>query len=1094
MRTFLSLTVCLSALSSSLHGAETTGRIFGRVTDPAGLAIRDVEIAITNRQSNRLLKVVTNNEGVYGAPKLLLGSYTVSARYSGFKVSLMEGVTLESGSNAEINFRMEVGSVNDSISVVASPTIIDTATGAQVASINELLVTRLPNASRETGLLLRLIPGAVSAATTGGGLSPNVSVNGLRQTSNIYTLNGTDASDMFNGKSSRMPPLDAIGEFSVQTNYSAEFGRGSGVSVVATTRSGTNDLHGTIYNFFRNDNLNANTFLRNSTSVVRPEGKSNLGGVSIGGPVYIPKVYNGRNKTFFFFNHQRLISPAQPYTFQRGGLTAAELAGDFSASLVIPRVTPAAAAAPNTPFGGRSGQPATDLRSLISPASVRMYRALDLPIVERSGAFTFENASRQVSEPEYTFRADHALTANSTFSFFGYYRRQRPGMQFSGQAPLVSQFTEYFHTSNFSAAHTWVIRPSIVNDMRFGRNAIDQQRATRNDEVDYSIFGIPSARLAPFQTLDIRTLTPSQFSFRFTNHKWEDRHIWDYRDTLSIVRGNHFFKAGVLYQQHDLFQLNTIQNVFNFGGSWLGNQAAEWLIGWPQSMCCISQPQLADSRKQVLQFFLQDDWKVTPRLSLNLGVRYEPQFWAYLKNGEGLLFTPFVQSTKYRNFPNGVLPIGDPALPNKSGIPHDLNNIAPRLGFAYRLDQAGKFVVRGGWGMFYDFLDSAVRDGGATNSLFPFRHSYEATYNLGYPGGDRWLNIFAYQNIPVPDFNKAVDPGSAFFNPNTSFGYYAPNSKVGFTHQWNATLEHEFRRGWLWSLTYLGHRGVDLVSPEFWNYPVRTGAGDNWNAQNVAARRPIQEYRLQERLFWGDQGVSSYQAGRASLRARLSNLTLNATYTYSAAFANIDSTFDNGAFRTRPDTLAFENARTYVDRPHNLQVNASYDLPGPRSSNLLVKLLLRDWSISPNFQVVSGAPVDLRAAQNNNYVCSSCSARPDWVSGQPAINPNWRRDPNLVYVNYAAFRQPEPGTFGNVARNIIRWPTRVLTDASVRKSFLFAEGRLRAEVSGEFFNLFNAVNFNAARSISLGAPLQATMRSSWTDPPREVQLGLRFVF
>ncbi|MBK9169397.1 MAG: hypothetical protein IPM24_18305 [Bryobacterales bacterium] len=179
---------------------------------------------------------------------------------------------------------------------------------------------------------------------------------------------------------------------------------------------------------------------------------------------------------------------------------------------------------------------------------------------------------------------------------------------------------------------------------------------------------------------------------------------------------------------------------------------------------------------------------------------------------------------------------------------------------------------------------------------------------------------------------------------------------------------------------------------------------------------------------------------------------------------------------------------------HNLQIIGNWDLPGAGRRNGPLRAVLGGWSLSPFFQIVSGAPVDMRAAQNNNYVCQSCVARPDWTGEQPVINPNWRQDPNLTYINLAAFRQPAPGTFGNVARNAVRWPTRFLTDVSLRKGFSVADGRLRAELSGEFFNLFNRVNFNAPRAVSLGNPIQATMRSAWTDAPREVQLSFRIVF
>ena len=1080
--------VCLAA-----YAAETTGRIYGRVTDASGAVVPNALIEVQNQQTGVVLKLAANSEGNYNAPKLSVGMYQVIARVQGFKEVKLSDIVLESGTIAEINVQLQPGQVSESITVTASSVIVDTTSGALRTSMNQTLVDRLPMSARVSNYLIQFVPGAVELINRGGTLAPQFAVNGLRDTSNNFTLNGTDASDVFNAKGNRFPNPEALNEFSVQSNYSAEYGRGAGVSVVAVTRSGTNDYHGSVFNFFRNDNLNANSFDRNATNRIRPEAKSNLGGVSLGGPVFIPRLYNGRNRTFFFFNTQRLFAPAAPYTWTHGGLTAAELAGDFSKSAVIPKVSTAAAAAPNSPFAGMAGQSVPDLRSLISPAVLRAYSYLKIPTVQQSGQQILENQSRSNSEVEYTARVDHTLFQGNTLSGFLFKRHQKPDFQKISGTP-AAQYTEYFFVDNYSVADTWVLSPTLVNEVRVGRNAINQPRTTLNSDLDYSIFGLTSPRLSPAQAVSFGSLTPTNLGLSFTAQKEENRHVYEFRDTVSMVVGSHFLKAGVMLQDHEVYQYNNVNNTFSYSGGWLGSRAAEWLIGWPQSMCCVSEPKVQDSRKRLFHVFFQDDWKVTPRLSLNLGIRYEPQFWAYLKDGRGLMFVPFKQSQQYQNFPLGVLPVTDPQLPTRSGIPNDLNNFAPRLGFAYRLDSAGRFVVRGGWGLFYDFLDAAARDGGAAYSLFPFGHSYDVTYNLGYPGGDRWLDIFGYQNQPTPNFSQPLNPATAAFNPNSVYGLYAPNNKIGYTHQWNLTLEQEFARGWTWTLAWLGNRGVDLASMEYWNSPVRRDASDNWNAENVASRRPIQQYRLQTRSYLtAATGSSSYNAAQAQLKARLSQLTLNVAYTLSSTFADVDGIWGSDYIRSNPDTLAVDWARSVIDRPSNLQIVASWDLPKFQGAPRFVRMLGGGWTASPYFQVVSGTLVNVLAAQNNTFTCQSCSVRPD-ATGKSVINSGWRNDPNLVYVSTAAFSQPRDGTFGNLGRNAVRWPTRTNFDISVRKAFDIWRERVRAEVRGEFFNALNLVNFTAPQSISQASPIQFSMKNAWAGSPREVQIGLRLAF
>jgi len=454
------------------------------------------------------------------------------------------------------------------------------------------------------------------------------------------------------------------------------------------------------------------------------------------------------------------------------------------------------------------------------------------------------------------------------------------------------------------------------------------------------------------------------------------------------------------------------------------------------------------------------------------------------------LFIPGAQSQQYPNFPSGVIPLDDPQSPDRSGRAPDWNNIAPRVGFAYRMDQAGSRVIRGGYGVFYDSTDSN-RDGINLTSAFPFYNDYSATFNRGYPGPNGWLNIFNYTGIPIPNFGVPADPGKAVFDPTATYGTYLPDNRLGFVQQWNLTFEQQFHPGWSYSAAYIGNRGVDLFGEGFWNVPQYTGPTDNWNLENLAARTPIQQYRYQTRTYPAANAGSSYEAVQFTLKARVQDFHLLSYYTYSRTYSNIDGIWGL-YYRSNPDSLAVDWARSDIDRPNAFQTLFTWDLPIFRHSKHFVGKMLGGWEATTLFQTMSGTPVNVVAAQNNTFTCQACTIRPD-LTGQPLINANWRSDPNLVYVNAAAFSQPKDGTFGDAPRNVIRWPYTKDVDLNFAKEFRPVE-RLRIEIRAEFYNLFNWVNWQPPSSISLGNPNSLSMKDDWTAAPRNMQLGLRLMF
>lgn len=1080
----------LLAHATAAGAQERTGHIHGKVVDASGGVIVGATVKMTDTLTGYQRTVVTNDEGLYSAPRLPTGNYTLDVQAGGFKTARRAGITLSAGLTAEVNVPLEVGNATDEVEVRAAQPVVNTTSGAVRTAISQIFVDRLPLAGRDANELIELVPGMTT------GVKGNYAANGLRETSNNFTLNGTDNSDIWSSIAKRNPPPDALQEFTIQSNYSAEYGRGGGVAVLANTKSGTNQLRGSAYDYFRSENLNANTFERNAANLPKAEFKQHQWGVTVGGPVIVPRLYDGRNRTFFFFNAQRLSTPATSYVYRRGGLTAAELAGDFSQSATVPRVSTAAAAQPNSPFAGMAGQPITNLRPFLSQTAVKWYQLFDLPIVQRSGEQFLESRTRERSEPEYTWRGDQSIGTNHRLSLSGFYRSE------GGQFTQINNAPEGFMQGSpkqhhhYALSHVWTLRPTIVNEMMVGYNRLYDTRQATFGSVDFAALGMPFAPLSQRQFIAAKpVLAPSQFNLAGSSSKFEARDLYDFRNTVSIFKGRHLLKGGITAQIHNITAENLSNMEYSYEGRWLGNRAAEFLIGWPQSFGSIAEPSYKAARRNVLHMFIQDDWKVTSRLALNLGVRWEPQQWGYLKQNNALIFIPGAVS-HYSNFPKGTITISEPPSPGRAGRKNDWNNFAPRLGAAYRLDDEGRRVVRGGWGIFYDTLPG-VHDGTDLQAEFPFTRSWGTSFDRGYPGPEGWLNIFAYDNVPVPDFSKPADLATAFFNPRGAPGRYQPDIPMGFVHQVNATYEQEFRPGWSYSAGYVGSRGVDLWGLDFWNLPVATGRGDNWNEDNLAARRPDQNYARVQKSFVSNNAESNYHAAQFTLKATTRSFHMLSHYTYSRAYGNIDGVHTEGDAvgygRSHGTDLSVDWARSVMDIPHRLMVISSYDLPFARDRRGVVGTLLGQWSVTSVFQIQSGRPVNVLAAQNNTFTCQPCWVRPD-ATGEPLINENWRSDPKLVYVNEAAFRQPADGTFGNLPRNAIRWPHFKTVDFSVMKT-LPAVRNARLQLRADTFNLFNWVNFNAPARVRPGAENSTlSMFQQGFGQPRNMQVSVRIVF
>ena len=659
----------------------------------------------------------------------------MEAELTGFKKFRRSEIVLATGDVLEINLVMEVGQISDIVTVTERSPLVNTTTGANKTTLETELMEHFPIPNRGVVDLMQMVPGARKSAFHG-----HYAIGGLDGRRSSYALDGTDTGDPSGAYSVRppdqdytaAPPPDALSEFSVETNYSAEYGETPAAKILMTTKSGTNQFHGSIYDWFRTENLNANTFQNNYYGRPKADFKKHQLGFTAGGPVSLPKIYDGKDKTFFFVNYQRFLDyPGNPITRQVGGLTAAELAGDFSQSTVKPLVSRNAATAPNSPFAGMENQEITNLAPFLSPTAVRMYRVLQIPLVPTSGARYLEQIYQQRKIHDWTMRVDQTIGKKHNLSFSSFYQHNIPSpIPYDFAAPALKS-AKPWRTQHYSLAEIWSISPTMVNELRVGYIRWREYELLDNGGVDLNSLGIPY----PTDSINFTiSTTASFFTIRHRTGLQRLRDTYNYLDTFSITKGSHFLKMGGTIAVRNHTTENMFSPSYSSTGTWLRNPAAEFLIGWPTGGT-ISQGIYQPQRGYFNHFFVQDDWKATRRLSLNLGLRWEPYQWSYFSNDYALMFKPDARS-KYSNFPQGVITVGDPGWEGRAGIPNDYNNLAPRLGFAYRLDEKGTKVLRGSWGVFYNVAAFASEGSYIAGSTFPFFHNYTTSYDRGFPAGE----------------------------------------------------------------------------------------------------------------------------------------------------------------------------------------------------------------------------------------------------------------------------------------------------------------------------------------------------------------------
>ena len=1115
------------------------GTVLGTVTDPTGAPVPGAPVVVTNVGTNIAFRTQTNTQGFYTAPGLPVGQYSVSITGSGFKNSVRSGITLEVDQRAEVNAQLELGTLTESVDVVGEAPLINTSDATVGKVIENRRIADLPVNGRSAFALVLLTPGVRSViggneagfVDRGQNLAA-ISINGGTPTQNAVIVDGGNAVNTYVPDLNANPAVDAIQEFKVQTStMSAEFGFTSGGVVNVVTKSGTNRLQGTLYEFVRNDAFDArNTFSRS----VAPFRYNQFGG-AVGGPVVLPRLYDGRNRTFFFFNYEewRYARYANPIATMP---TALQRAGDFSrtfdASGKLITIYDPATTAPNPNGSGsvRSLFPGNIIpASRLDPVSVNFLRFYPLPNRTPSNAFADSdnyqgNVQEKRSNRQYTTRVDHTLSAKNTlFGRYMYYRHSNDqGASVPYPDPVVRYRYDNFQNHNIVLSDIHIFTPHVLNEFRVSvaRQYFPFQVASAGGGWPQKL-GLPSS-VPPTTVPSIGNGLPG---FTTGTVGLRGALTWQFYDSVSVVKGKHSLKIGAEIRiiQGNNLQPSTPSGNFTFPVTLTGNPQAQAGTGSAFATFMTGAVGSAtvgtylgnSQRGRTYSGFFQDDWRASRRLTLNLGLRYDYQDWPYESNNGVSNFNPFGIDPNYGL--KGRMEYGGKDFTGSTINPY-YRSFGPRFGFAYSLTPQGHTVLRGGYSIFYPLVFTYVQLG--TSGFAQTTTAYNP------PGGDGNYPAFQFsKGFPTPP----LQPQGAGLGPSAflgqGVGWVPGDNRPPMTQQWNIALQHQLPGSWLLESTWSANHGSRLSSvnydlnqmePKYYaEYGLAlqdrvanpyAGVPGTFGTATITRAQSLRPYPYYATINVSNPtlGNSIYHAFIQTVQKRFSQgLTLLVSYTASKqiddsvvtpigfASGQLTPTFQNGKFDRRR-----ERSVDPTDVSRNLVISGLYQLPFGKgkqflnASNAALRRVVEGWQINTILSSQTGWPLPIRGASNN------LADRPNSTGQSAALeNPSAAK-----WFNTGAFVNPPTYTYGNVGRTLpdVRGPGLFNLDLSVTKDTQVSE-RMRVQLRVESFNVLNSVNLNRPGTTFVPGPTGQNQSAAFgvitsARDGRSLQFGLKLYF
>jgi Carboxypeptidase regulatory-like domain len=1117
----LCLVFVLSLLASTAALAQTA-TILGTVTDPSGSVVPNANVTIINTGTNAQRVLQTNSSGNYIAPELTIGIYSVRTEASGFKRYERTGIKIDSNDTVRVDATMEVGNVSDSVTVAADAVKVESDSSEISDLISGRQVAELAINGRHMAALAILTPGASSdlpdfnvPVSVNG--STNISFNGQRVEHNVWMIDGGENYDRgCGGCVTMMPSVDAIAEFKTLTsNAPGDFGIGSGGTINMAIKSGTQGFHGEVYEFFRNDAMDANNYFANLAGTPPPELRYNIYGWNLGGPVFIPKVYNtDRKKTFFFWSQEwrkfvigtQIFQPAVPQ---------AQRNGDFSAlntAITVPKTNDPAQNARFASLGLTPGQafPGNKIpASLIDPNAALFFSSGAMPLPNAPKNFYSGSLGAPTDVPETILRFDHYFS--DKLSIMGHYIHDNtdqvvtPSLWSNATYPTLS--TNFKNPSWSGVVHlTETINPNLLNEVAFNLNG--NWIGLTPQGVYQKPAGWSAAQLFNHNALNRLPTVNIAGSYGV----WYDPASWPWgnaawdkqvRDDVSWTKGAHNMKFGGQFMRYSKNQdiFGDTQGNYSFDGSFTGNAVSDFLLGYAKTYNQLDLQDSTHTRTSTGSFYFTDNWRATSRLTLNLGVRWEiiphaydvqnrlsnfyPNLYNLSKapqfNGDGSLNTSSpgftaVSGVPLSNVPfylNGVVIAGQNGTP-RGMVQNQWGSVGPRVGFAYDLTGKGRTIVRAGYGMFFERVQGNDVYNMGPNPPFGFSPNLSSVY-FSNP------NVSALNGLSatVPIFPASI----------TALAY--SDYKLPTSAQWNFGIQHQIATGAVLGVSYVGNsdyhqRDEREINALALSDPNRLGVSKGQYNANLV--RPYLGY---SNILLGESASNTnYQSLQVNFRIdNQHGLTFQAAYTWSHSLGI--SPGGGGDFNTlsNPYNRAYDYGPTGLDRRQNLMLNYVYDLPVFRDQKGLKGSLFGGWELSGITMIQSGLPLNPTLSTDNLGLGGNTTDRPSTSS--PLTYPETVTE----WFNTADFSSPAPLAFGSAQEGAIRGPGRVNFNLSMFKMFSMpfpgSDAGSRLRFGANFYNTFNHTQFHDVNT-SFGSTAFGQVTDTYD--PRVIELSLKYIF
>jgi hypothetical protein len=1123
----------MALMVAPILAQQGRGTVFGTVTDATGNVVSGANVTLTSVGTGLNYNTTTNDEGYYTFPALPVGSYSLAVSKEGFKKGLRSGLTLEVDQKAQLDVSLETGAVTETVNVVAQAPLIDTGSATVGKVIENRRVQDLPVNGRNALALVLLAPSVQSAVgprATGfadrGTEVSSIRINGSPIATNNFIVDGLSSVNAYLPDVNVNPTVEAVQEFKVQTNtMSAEFGFTLGGVVNLVTKSGTNQYHGSLYDFLRNDALDANLWANNRANRPKSPLRYNQFGGAIGGPIRIPKKvfgplggFDGRDRSFFFFNYE-----GYRYTTSASGFytmpTEAFRRGDFSqlkdsTGKAIIIYDPATTRA--NPSGGLIRDPFPNNiipENRIDPVARNILKFYPLPNRTADNAFTnlnnyFGAVANKRNLNQYTSRVDHRFSEQNNFSArYTFYRQfTDQGLSNLYPDPTVRTRNDPFRGHNIVLEDTHSFTPRLIHTLRFGlARQIFEFKVASADQNWPGQLGLPSS--VPPDTFPAISNGLPGFSTGTVGKRGGS--VWQLFDALTYLRGNHSFKFGVdlrLVQANNL-QKGSPSGSFSFPTTLTdnassvvanrantGNQFATFLLGAVGSASVTTHLGESEVGKSY-SGYVQDDWKASRRLTLNLGLRYDYQQLPYERRCGTSNFNPFAT-----NPTNGLPGLTQYACLDygRTAIQEEKNNFGPRVGFAYDVFGTQRTVVRGGYSIFYPALFSFYTNiYGSTNGFASTLTTYSP------PNGNGQLVAFQLKDgFPfTPNQPQGAKLGpNLFATSNADFQEATPNTPM--SQQWNFSVQQQAPLGILLDATYTANHGTHLFAgsydlnqadpalvaqyglqgrlndsvpnPYAGKVPGALGNATITLAQSIRPYPYVGSITVRNPRL----GNSIYHALLLSGEKRFSKgFTFLASYTFGKLISdsisnplNFIGTEGAGEFgyQNGKYNRAAERAEDPSNVAHRFVLSGLWELPigAGRKLNVtngVLDALVGGWQLNTVTTIVGGTPIIVRGANNGLANRPNLFGSPGLAKGltDPLLN-SATDDRGILWIDPSGYLNPPDYTYGNAPRALstVRNPGAILSDISLFKRVKFTE-KVGLEFRAEAFNAFNHTNYLA---------------------------------